>query len=201
MAAKTLKYPTKTTLNLIVKERSSVSPKGWALFFVALLIIALFAKFAVYDRFAYAHYRQGELNSTTTRLAQLQKTNEEFFTVQSEYKKYFTVGALSETYADCMDVLTLVEENLMGSASVRSISLNESAISVVLTEITLDQASGILTSLYENPLVESAVLHVAEAPTDGTTTTVSMTIQLKVSEIAAEEQTTAGGTGEGGASE
>lgn len=176
-AGKKQTFPSKTTLNLVIKERPSNYSKRLVIYTVlGVLVLAAFAKFAVIDRIADASNAWAETNREVSRYEQLIQDNAEYTAVRAEYEKYFTSIDSDVTYADCMDVISLIESRLMNAANVQSLAVSDNTLTAVLTGITLEDASVIVNSLYENELVDSVTLGTAGTAPGGSS--VSITIRL-----------------------
>lgn len=171
------KYPTKTTLNLVVRERAAGSGvKFTAGIIVIVILAALFSKFAVIDILGRANDKQNELKDLKSQLAVYQKENADYYDLSEQYEKYFT--SISEggvTYISFSEVMDIISKNLMRNADVKSISLSENKMSVVLTNTTLTDATEMLEQLYAIETVQSVQLYTAEDAADGSVS-LSMTI-------------------------
>lgn len=179
MLKKKLVYPTKTTLNLNKKD----IPEGYyrkllIATLVGIILISAFAKFAVSDRFAAATRAENEVLSEQARYQDLAKSNDAYAEVRAEYEKYFTSVNSEIPYADIMDVLQLVELNLISAAGMQSLALTDNVISVILTNITLEQASIIVSVLSNNDMVASVNVSSADTTAQNTVSSVAMTITL-----------------------
>ena len=176
-------YPSKTTVNLIVRERTAhqVSRAACGIVILAVLV-ALFCKFAVIDRISAAARAEAAAAAAEQELAEYQRSNERFDEVRLEYERYFSsdLTGSGAGASDCMQVLGLMEEKLMPSAQVVSASFEKYLLTVQLAGIDLSQVSGILADLTESPLVESVEISNADTGEDArdARATVSMTIHL-----------------------
>ncbi len=193
MFKKNSHFPTKNTLNLVINERPATYYRNLAIGVIAgLVLIALFAKFAVYDRLNAANKAEAELALKQEHYNDLLATNAEYPDVKAEYEKFFT--KLSDVnYADSMDALKLVENNLMPSAGVKSIALSDNVLNIELTGIGIDQASGIVKALYGSKkadgsqLVTTVDLYTIDAGDQGAALSMSITLYVPIVEAEAAE--------------
>lgn len=181
MFGKKQEYPNKTTLNLVIKERPANYYRKVLLgLLIGVIVIGSFAKFAVIDRLNAANELERSAISERTRYEQLVRDNAAFAEVRAEYEKYFTKVHDGAAYADCMDVLKLIEANLMINAGVQSATLSNNELSVVLTGIDLEQASAIVKALYANEMVSSVSVSSADTTIENTYSSVTMSVTLLV---------------------
>lgn len=169
--------PTKTTLNLVINE---IPPHYYRNLLIATVIVAAailaFAKFGVIDRLARVNDEWRKTDEIRLQLSSVSQINERFDEVREEYNLYFANNASQGEVVDVTEVLRIVEQRLRPAADVTSVSLMNNTLSVLLGGITLEQATGILTELYDKePLVESVELYTA-VNAEGERTMISMTI-------------------------
>ena len=182
MKKKKLNYPSKTTLNLVMKEIApDYVPKLFAAVVIFCVALTAFTKFAVLDRFEADREMQSQLRAAQTELRNLRAQNAEYEMLRAEYAKYFAIDLTSVVVADVTDILDIMETELMPAAIVNSATFSGTTLSVVLSGIDLDGASGILASLYETNVVSSVQLYAANT-TEAVETAVTMTITLKTRE-------------------
>ena len=182
MELKRKQYPTKTTVNLVIREKTAYQiSRGLCLLAIILVLVGLFSKFAVSDRLAAAFRAEAAAAEAERYLAQLQENNSGYEALRVEYARYFSsdVNEASGS-ADCMEVLSLVESKLMKSAGVASAVFSQNVLTVQLTGADLDQASGILADLYQSPLVSTVEIYTAATENEdpGQRSSITMTIAL-----------------------
>lgn len=182
------RYPTKTTVNLVIRERSAYQLSrvlcGCA---IVLVLVCAFCKFAVIDRLQAAAQAGRDAAAQEAYLAQLQLENEDYEAVQTEYAKYFASGTADgqTVTADCMEVLQLVEEQIRPDAGVSSLLFENNVLTLQLTGTDLSRASGILAGLSQSAIVSTVELATADdgGAQSGKTAlagaTITMTITLK----------------------
>lgn len=177
-------YPSKTTLNLVIKDRPPYYARAILLgILIGIIVIGAFAKFAVIDRISAANNLAREAETEQARYEQLVSDNAIFAEVRAEYEKYFTKVGDGASYADSMEALALIEKDLMTVGQLQSATLSKNELSVVLTGIDLEQTSSIVKALYSNPIVAAVSVSSADTTVEGTYSFVSLSITL-IAEIA-----------------
>lgn len=89
-------YPTKTTLNLMIRERRVgdlriILPCA----LVGLLLVGLFCHFAVVERLTKAYAAEQSAERAESALAQAQAELKEYDEVEAEYNRYFSDALFS----------------------------------------------------------------------------------------------------------
>ena len=184
--AKKKEYPSKTTLNLCVKEKSQFNPAR-VLPFVAILIIAIaaFAKFGVIDRIQKTNDIESEIFTLKKERDDLKASLSGYDEIASEYNRYSVGWMTSDEKALVRrsDMLDLVEDMLMPDSEVRRISINDNMISVTLTGVDLKKTASFVEKLYARDDVENVAVYNASTKHDDTyQTDVSMIITMKQAE-------------------
>ena len=162
-------WPSKRTLNLVINE---LPPHYYRnVLSVAVIVFALigaFCKFAVIDRLASVDKEQDITDALRIEYEAQASLNVDFESVRAEYDRYYANNVARGTVTDIAEVLRVIDEQLMRSAEVTSLSLSNNTLSVVLSGIDLDSATRVLTELYENePFVKNVELYTATNPDSG----------------------------------
>ena len=160
-AAKGKAMPAKTTLNLVIRERTGPSPKKWApLLALILLAAALFGKFAVADRFAALTAARKALLDKQSELAALEASYQDFDEVKARYNQY-TYKGFDTSLVDRQDILDLLEREVFPHSDTRLVSVNGNVFSTTLTGLTLDEVSSMMARLEADPLIEGVTVFTA----------------------------------------
>lgn len=179
MKLKQKQYPDKTTVNLIVREQSPREiSRAACLFLILALSVGLFCKFGVIDRLSAATQAERTAAAAEQQLEQLRLANADYDPVQAKYQRYFSQElADGQTLsADCMEVLSLLENTIMSGADVSSVSFSGTTLTVRLTGVGLNGTSDILAALSQSSLVTGVDLSTADDDAGGSA--VSMTVAL-----------------------
>lgn len=146
--------PSKSTMNLFQKEKSQIRLSVVIPCVVLILIAAaLFAKFAVIDRFARLGELEAQLADEKAALDATRKSYADYNEVAEEYSRYNYTG-YDKSIADRLDVLALLEREVFPVAGVESLSVSGKTMSMTLRGLTLEQVSELLHKLEADPLVE-----------------------------------------------
>lgn len=182
MKKKKIVYPSKTTLNLCRKEKSSWKLSRVIPAFTSLaLAVVLFGKFAVADRLTHVSQEQQALAALEARVGELERATADYDAVLEEYTTYSVGWMTTEEQAavDRVKVLDLVETELMSTAAVRQFSLTGNVLSVSLAGVTLEDTSRIVQRLYAWPQVSSVSVYTASTQQRAAEeTAVSMVVTL-----------------------
>lgn len=179
MKLKQKQYPDKITVNLIVRKRSPREiSRAVCLFLILALSVGLFCKFGVIDRLAAAAEAERSAVAAEQELEQLRLSNADYNQVQAKYQHYFSQDlADGQTLsADCMEVLSLLENTVMPGAGVSSVSFTGTTLTIRLTGVGLNGTSDILAALSQSPIVTGVDLSSADDDAGGSA--VSMTVSL-----------------------
>jgi len=184
-------YPTKTTLNLMIRERREgdlrvLIPCALA----GVILVGLFCRFAVVERLAEASRAEQAAMQAELVLAQAQAELESYDEVEAEYNRYFSDALFSkEIPQECMDVLSMMEKVLMGKAQVSSYSFSGNTLLLQLNLSRFGVTSELIEELYHVPMVDYVSISTAtdnlhtsitgEEPEESGEAIVIMTITLR----------------------
>lgn len=152
---KKVKIPTKTTLNLMIKEKSLASPSR--LIPILLLIVVgafAFSKFAVMDRLEKVNRQEAELAEMKRQLEMIQNAYADYDAIADEYSRY-SYENFDRTIPDRIDVLEMLERWVMPVCKIQNLSINGRDLTMTIADITMDTVTylnGVLT--YEEEMVD-----------------------------------------------
>lgn len=156
-------YPTKTTLNLMIRERRIGDLR--ILIPCAVLgaiLLGLFCHFAVIERLAGAYKAEQAADRAEQALAAAEEELKNYDEVEAEYHRYFSDALFSKDIPqECMDVLNMMEKELMGKAQVASCSFSGNTLQLRLKMRQFGVTSELLDALYKVPMVESVSISTA----------------------------------------
>lgn len=149
-------YPAKTTVNLIIHEKTISSPtRAVPAFLVFLALLALFVKFGVREPLDRMYAAQAALSQVQAEYSGYVEYNRDYDEVRDRYSRYFS-DYLNEDEASLqnrMEVMALLEKCVMSQADIESISIRDNVCRMVITELPLYRVSTIVAELEESPLV------------------------------------------------
>lgn len=182
MKKKQVTYPSKTTLNLAMKEKSQFAPgKLIPLLLVLAVLAGLFGKFAVADRLAKVDRAQAELSALQQQKSSLEAATADFEELSEKYARYSTGWMTEDEQAAVTrtEMLSLVENELMPGSQVRRVSASGNILSVELSGVTLEDTSRFVKRLYQRPDVTNVAVYTASTKYEpGIQATVSMVITM-----------------------
>lgn len=173
--------PTKGTMNLAFHESNFRPSRVFPVIAAVAVVLLVCTKFGVLDQMdkkaaAYAALgeKQSQMQQLTVHLAGYDK-------LAAQYGRY-SYGWMTETEAsllDRMQVMTIIEEKIAPAATIADFAINNNALTVNISGVTLDQTSALVNELELSPLVYSVSVYTAKADDATLQAQVSMTILLQ----------------------
>lgn len=161
---KPAKFPTKQSVNLVMREEQAVSPVTFVLMLI-LIFAATFAiaKFAVIDQYARLSEAERAYNLVYDQRLAMDSELADYNDVLNEYRKYSMSWLGEEEYiaADRLDVLSLIEKRMKSVGTVHSAAVTGSNLVVSMGGMTLNQISDLISSLTQEPIVQAVAVNVA----------------------------------------
>ena len=162
---KTPALPSKKTMNFVHHESSFNPKKVLPLAIVAIVVIAVFAKFGIMDQL---DKKTAAYNDLAQRQEQLAVVNAKLAGYDELAKQYgrYSYGWMDESEINMvsrMDVLALVEQKISPASVIENIAVNNNVLTLNIHGITLEQASAMVKSLEESEMVSSATVYSASA--------------------------------------
>lgn len=196
------KYPTKTSINLAMKE-SHKREYGKAILAAVVLtvFIGVFTKFGVVDRLIVASEAEYAAATAKSQLMTAQAANQDYDEIQEKYEEYNLKNSLVSGKTDLQDILGLIEQELMANSMVETFSSSEGIITVKIAGVTLNDISSIFKSLTNSPLVAHVQVYTAstsDQEADALTTatmTISLAAEAGMAAETASENSAEGGSG------
>ena len=170
--------PSKRTLNLAIRERRYPDPKKWIPgVLVVILLAALFAKFAVVDRYAKLNEAESELAGKKAALEDTRAQYADYNEVRERYNMYSYEG-FDRTIANRLDVMDLLKRDVFPVCEVRSLSVSGKTISLSVTDLNLSQISQLIATLEGEPMVSSVTVFTASDDREATMGSASLSVEL-----------------------
>jgi len=180
-----VKYPTKTTMNLAVRETTDNSPSRVVPVFVVLvLVVVLFAKFGVIDRYSALNRAQSALDASQSRLTEMNKLLTGYDQVAARYHAYSTdyLTDSQKLLADRLDLLDMLDTHLNGLATLESVSIVDNSMVVKLSAADLAQISALRLALLQESCVQSVSVYTAATGQTSTSGSVEASMVIAVSQ-------------------
>lgn len=163
------KYPEKTSLNLLMNDKSKMDAKSQiALFVVFLLLLGAFVKFAVVDRLAEAYEAQRAYENMQAQITELRQLNERSKEIREKYSHY-GYGYLSEeetAQVDRMEMLTLIQRAVISKSEIQAVDITQNVATITIDKIRLSTASQIVENLESSEKVDYVTVATAGTRTD-----------------------------------
>lgn len=183
------RYPVKQDVNLAMKERKHRNLGAVGLTALVLAVaVGLFCKFGVVDRLNKVAQAERGAVSAETLLAQVQAETADYDDVLEEYRSYTLAHSAMSGGADVMECLNLIQTQLMSKAKVGTFTVADSLVSVQLSGVTLQEVSGLYSTLMASELVSGVQVYTAATgESGGARVSAAMTIEMAVPETAEQE--------------
>lgn len=173
-------YPTKTTINLAEDDQRGNNKRSVALFVVALIIIALFAKFAVIDVMGAANASLAKVATAQSQLSALEEANANYPELQERYAA-FAVNSLSDeerALADRGAILELLQGTVANMAELQSVSVTGNTLMLQFANTSLEDVSRVVASLENSDLVANVSMSTAKTDrNDEVVSTITVTLK------------------------
>ena len=171
-------YPVKTSINLVdtQQQRGNLLAQ-LGLFTIALVLIGVFAKFAVVDPLAASAASSNEVSAAQARLDVLAAENADYAELNAQYDRYVVPG-LSEEEQNLVDrdvVLNLLQQKVMGVGHLSSLRMEKNTATVTCLGADLNEVSTLVESLESDQRVAHVTVSTAQGENDSST---SATIQI-----------------------
>lgn len=171
-------YPTKTSINLVETEQARGNlVVQLALFAIALVLIGIFAKFAVVDPLASSMESGNEVSAAQARLDALIAENADYEELNAQYDRYVVPG-LSEQEQNLVDrdtVLDLLQQKVMNVGYLDSLRVVSNTVTATCLGVDLSRVSSLVESLESDERVAHVTVSTAQGENDSGT---SATIQI-----------------------
>lgn len=171
-------YPTKTSINLVDTEQARGNlVVQLVLFAIALVLIGIFAKFAVVDPLASSMESGNEVSAAQARLDALIAENADYEELNAQYDRYVVPG-LSEQEQNLVDrdtVLDLLQQKVMNVGYLDSLRVVSNTVTATCLGVDLSRVSSLVESLESDERVAHVTVSTAQGENDSGT---SATIQI-----------------------
>ncbi len=161
---KKIKYPDKTSINLLMPDEGYKNSKVQiAIFIVFMIFFVAFTKFAVIDRVKVAYDARNLYEQTQQQIDNLTEANREYESVREQYSHYGN-GYLNEeekAEIDRLDVMAMVEGAVMSKADIDSLDISENVATLIIGNTRLNVVSEIVENLERDSRVSYVTVSTA----------------------------------------
>ncbi len=182
--AKKNDYPSKTYINLAMREKRKVDPKLAILGIIAVLLLAAaFAKFGVIDRMTQRAVAERELRVVLSEKAMMESAVADYDEVKAEYAKYSInwMDDVEKSLVKKTDMIALINSQILLNSETRSISISGNTISAELVGLDMAETSALVDRLNARDDVAQVQVFTAttqEAAEDQVIVSILITMQL-----------------------
>lgn len=173
-------YPTKPTINLAEDDQRGNNTRSLVLFVVALIAIALFAKFAVIDVMGAANASLAKVTTAQSQLSALEEANADYPELQERYAA-FALNSLSDeerALADRGAILELLQGTVANMAELQSVSVTGNTLMLQFANTSLEDVSRVVASLESSDLVANVSMSTAKTDrNDEVVSTITVTLK------------------------
>ena len=164
-----VRYPDKTSINLLMRDNSVRDPKFQIILFVIFaVVLALFVKFLVVDKLAEAYDAEKAYTQMQTQIDQLRASNEKYDQVREEYSHYGN-GYLNDEEKieqNRMAMMRAIQRNVISKSEIQSVEISGNVASLTIDNIRLKTVSDIVASLEDDDIVSFVTVSTAGTNTD-----------------------------------
>ena len=164
-----VRYPDKTSINLLMRDNSVRDPKFQIILFVIFaVVLALFVKFLVVDKLAEAYDAEKAYTQMQTQIDQLRASNEKYDQVREEYSHYGN-GYLNDEEKieqNRMAMMRAIQRNVISKSEIQSGEISGNVATLTIDNIRLKTVSDIVASLEDDDIVSFVTVSTAGTNTD-----------------------------------
>lgn len=180
--------PTKTTMNLMSKDRHAGDQRKRIITIAAIVLVAvLFGKFAIFDLFAQVNAKQNELGQAQTEMISAQSQLGDYSSVLSEYQSYIGAEREGSLIPDALIVVKMIDHVVGEEANITGISMSDTQVTVNINKITLKKVGDLAKKLRKQEIVQSVSVSTADNAQQGSDVTATLTVTLIGGETAEDD--------------
>jgi hypothetical protein len=185
--------PTKTTINLAMKEENSITPRRLAVYIAAALLAAVVvAKFGFIDQYARVNGAKAQYETVHAQYTQTEDALSHYAEVESQYLRYSKTWMQDEDSdeyvgVDRAEILDLVEKDMMSVGKVDGLTVKGNVMVANMSGMDLEQISKMFTVLDKEPLVQSLALTIAQTEDDAAASVLKFSVTMQLQQPTSEE--------------
>lgn len=157
-------YPSKTTINLVLREKPKSAPEKLLLLgFVLVLLVGLFIKFLVIDRLAAVREAEDGYKAAQTELNELKKKNESYNDVLGDYLKYSKTWMNEEenVLVERTKILDMINDIILPQAVLESMTVYNDSMTIIVSGLNLNELSALIENLESSDIVSNVTIQKA----------------------------------------
>ena len=180
---KKTKYPVKTTMNLAVREKTDNSlSRVLPLLVVLVIVVVLFVKFGVVDRFVALDQAQKTLADSQTKLTEMTNMTKDYDQIASQYHQYASDYLTDDQkqLVDRLDLMDMLKTRMNGLATLTNVSIVDNSVVVNFTSPSLKQISELRLALLQETYVQDVTVYTASTGQTEATGAVTASMVINV---------------------
>jgi len=180
---KKTKYPVKTTMNLAVREKTDNSlSRVLPLLVVLVIVVVLFVKFGVVDRFVALDQAQKTLADSQTKLTEMTNMTKDYDQIASQYHQYASDYLTDDQkqLVDRLDLMDMLKTRMNGLATLTNVSIVDNSVVVNFTSPSLKQISELRLALLQEIYVQDVTVYTASTGQTEATGAVTASMVINV---------------------
>lgn len=150
------KMPSKTTMNLVIKEKEGNGPNiNIIIGIVVVIFLIVFGKFGVWDVYQKKVAAQAEVDEVTKTYEQNEAIIARYGKMMEKYSHYYYAFLTDDELklVDRLELMDMLGSELFSQAAMQSCSIHENMVSITLNDVTLDQLGELAEKLSQNEMV------------------------------------------------
>ena len=172
--------PSKTTMNLYQVEHAKTNLRTAVLVGVLVLVVLMaFVKFGVLDPLGTLSQKQAQLERQQQLLTKAAEGSGDYAEVKELYDAY--EAEYGSEMIDAIAVLDMVEQRVMGRATISNIVLADNTVTLTLEGVSLQTVGELASEVEKEPMVRATNVSSAETKDNGAENTVSTLVVKLVS--------------------
>ncbi|MEE8835362.1 MAG: hypothetical protein SOH80_00055 [Eubacteriales bacterium] len=176
IGGKKKKYPSKKTINLIVKEnRAKKNLFAIVVFLIFMALLAVFTKFMVLDKIDEVNQAEAAYNEKLESLNALKEQNNNYDTVKEEYSHYGN-SMLNDDELSLQDrakMMDVIDQKVRVDSGIQSIVISGNTASLIIEKTTLSEVSDVVAALESSDIVQYVAPSTAERTEKDTESVIS----------------------------
>lgn len=158
------RYPSKRSINLLVKEdRTKPLVRTFVLFGIYLVALALFVHFFVIGKILKLNQAESNYDQISSEVEDMRQANANYEQVRADYSHYGNsyLNAEESDMQDRMDIIALLDRDLMDQKGLINVSISGNVATLTITSDMLRNVADIVATLENEDMVSYVTVSTA----------------------------------------
>lgn len=176
------KFPDKTSVNLLVKDKGVSNTKVQILIFaIFIIILAVFVKFMVIDLIKESVDAQNSYESMQSSISTLKANNTDYPKVLAEYSHYGNGYLNSEEKSehDRKAIMDTIDSDVLSKGDIQGIEISGNVAKITIDNVSLKTVSSIVSELEADSDVSYVTVSTAGTSENNSKVTATLAIHFK----------------------